>query len=99
MAAYGGKIVRRTKMMMYVDAMKVSLRHVSLRFDSMPRRRGDQGQLLPTRLGPKAIPIDKVPVDLDTEARSVAKVQVAVLQLRVLVEKAERQRVRFRSAV
>jgi hypothetical protein len=41
---------------------------------------------LTSRLRPKAVPVDKGPVDFDAEAGSVAEVQVTVAQFRVLAE-------------
>ena len=50
------------------------------------RGRGESQELRSIYLGPKAVPIDKVPVDFETKPRAVAKVQMTVAQFRVLAE-------------
>jgi hypothetical protein len=47
-------------------------------------------------LRPKTVPVDKGPIDLKTEAGSIAKVQVTIAEHRVLAKEAIRQRIGLR---
>jgi hypothetical protein len=50
-------------------------------------------------LCPKAIPVDKSPVDFETKARSVAELQMTIVQFRVLAEETKSQRIGLRPAM